>query len=70
LTRRGLFASATGVRSVWLRHDLDTFAKRLKALEAKLAQEQGHVLAESQVRAREKAKQEKGSARRDRNGAP
>ena len=26
LTKRGLFASPTGVRSVWLRHDLQTFA--------------------------------------------
>jgi hypothetical protein len=59
LTKRGLFASPTGARSVWRRHDLETFANRLKALEAKLAQEPGHVLTESQVRALEKAKQEK-----------
>ncbi len=25
LTQRGLFVSPTGVRSVWLRHDLETF---------------------------------------------
>src|SRR5207237_4159581 len=59
LTKRGLFASPSGVRSVWLRHDLQTFAKTLKALEAKLSQEPGHVLTESQVLAMEKAKQEK-----------
>src|SRR3954463_4587134 len=59
LTKRRLFASPSGVRSVWLRHDLQTFAKRLKALEAKLSREPGHVLTESQVRAMEKAKQEK-----------
>ena len=59
LTRRGLFASPTGVRSVWLRHDLETFANGSRHWEAKLAQEPGHVLTESQVRALEKAKQEK-----------
>jgi hypothetical protein len=59
LTRRGMFVSPTGVRSVWLRNDLQTFGRRLKALEAKLAQEPGHVLTEAQVQAMEKAKQEK-----------
>jgi hypothetical protein len=70
LTKGGLFVSPSGVRSVWLRHDLQTFSKRLKALEARLAQEPGHVLTESQVRAMEKAKQEKGGAWRDRDGSP
>jgi hypothetical protein len=59
LTKRGLFASPSGVRSVWLRHDLQTFTKRLKALEAKLSQEPGHVLTESQVLAMEKASRRK-----------
>jgi transposase InsO family protein len=59
LTRRGTFISPTGVRSVWLRNDLHTFQRRLKALEAKLGQEPGRVLTESQVRAMEKAREEK-----------
>src|SRR5919199_1421547 len=59
LTRRGQFVSPTGVRSIWMRHELQTFARRLKALEARLAQSQGMVLTEQQVRAMEKAKQEK-----------
>lgn len=59
LTKRGQFVSPTGVRSVWLRNDLHTFQRRLKALEARMAQTQGMVLTERQVRAMEKARQEK-----------
>jgi Winged helix-turn helix len=58
LTKRGLFVSPAGVRSIWLRHDLPTFAKRLKALEAKLAQEPSRILTEKPGQALEKAKQE------------
>jgi hypothetical protein len=32
LTKKGLFVSPAGVRSIWLRHDLQTFSRRLKAL--------------------------------------
>ena len=39
LKKRGQSISAFGVRGVWQRHDLENIKKRLKALEAKMAQE-------------------------------
>jgi len=58
LRKRSLFVSPGGVRSVWLRHDLQTFQLRLKALEAAVAQE-CLILTEGQIIAPEKAKDEK-----------
>jgi len=55
LRKVGVFVSGSGVRSIWLRHNLENFKKRLKALEAKVASD-GIILSESQVAALEKKK--------------
>ncbi|MEP7731278.1 IS481 family transposase [Marinomonas primoryensis] len=57
LRKKGVFVSGSGVRSIWLRHDLENFKKRLKALEQKVA-EDGIVLTDAQVAALEKKKED------------
>ncbi|ACR30311.1 IS481 family transposase [Burkholderia glumae] len=53
LRRRGIFVSASGVRSIWLRHELSSFKLRLVALENQVA-EKGIVLSDDQVAALER----------------
>lgn len=57
LRKKGIFVSPSGVRCVWLRHDLETFKKRLAALEKKSAEE-NLILTEAQVAALERKKQD------------
>ena len=54
LRKRSVFVSGSGVRSIWVRHQLANFKQRLKGLEAKMADEGGFVLTEAQVIALEK----------------
>lgn len=57
LKKQGILVSPGGVRSIWLRHELNSFKKRLTALETKMAQE-NHILTEAQLIALERKKQE------------
>ena len=58
LRLQGVMVSSSGVRCVWLRNNLETFKKRLTALEQKVAND-GVILTESQLQALEKAHTEK-----------
>ncbi|HAK8512823.1 TPA: IS481 family transposase [Salmonella enterica] len=53
LRKQGVFISGSGVRSVWLRHNLENFKKRLKALEEKVAHD-GIELTDIQIAALER----------------
>lgn len=53
LRKRGVFVSPSGVRCVWLRHELASFKQRLRALEHQAA-EAGLVFTEAQVVALER----------------
>ena len=55
LRKVGVFVSGSGVRSIWLRHGVESFKKRLQALEEKVATE-GILLTDSQIAALERKK--------------
>lgn len=58
LRRRGILVSPGGVRSIWMRHGLQTFRQRLLRLEEKAAAE-GIVFTEAQLAALEAARRER-----------
>lgn len=58
LRKRGVFASPSGIRSIWLRNKLNSFIPRLKALEVEVAEE-GSVLTKAQVAPLEKKQDDK-----------
>ena len=58
LKKQGIQISDGGIRSIWLRHNLQIASLRLKRLEKWAAENEG-ILTESQVQALEQAKEEK-----------
>jgi hypothetical protein len=56
LRKKGIFISAGGIRSVWLRHNLELFEKRLHLLEERMAKE-NLILTEAQLMALERKKE-------------
>ena len=48
LRKQGIFVSGSGMRAIWLRHNLENFSKRLKALELKVADD-GIILTDAQL---------------------
>ncbi len=58
LKRKGIVVSGGGVRSIWMRHNLETVKKRLRVLEEKAAKE-GIVYTEEQLRALETLRRER-----------
>jgi transposase InsO family protein len=60
LRKSGVLVSSGGIRSIWLRHNLETFKKRLASLEEQAAKE-GIVYTEAQLTALETAKRSRES---------
>jgi hypothetical protein len=58
LRKKGIFISAGGIRSVWLRHNLELFEKRLHLLEERMAKE-NLILTEAQLMALERKKEKR-----------
>ncbi len=58
LRKQGILLSAGGIRSIWLRNNLEVFDKRLKALEERVAKD-GIILTEAQVIAMERKKEKR-----------
>ncbi|MBZ0181782.1 MAG: IS481 family transposase [Melioribacteraceae bacterium] len=58
LKKQGILISPGGVRNIWLRHNIETFNKRLLKLEEKMAKE-NLILTEAQLVAMERRKETK-----------